>query len=88
MNMDEWEEVSALLEKAMERPEGERVQFVVANTTDPGLRAEVLSLLEAGELEYLERGVGLQLGVMADPLLGAKVGNCRLERKIGEGGNG
>jgi len=88
MNMDEWEDVSALLEKAMERPEGERVQFVVANTTDPGLRAEVMSLLEAGELEYLERGVGLQLGAMADPLLGAKVGNCRLERKIGEGGMG
>jgi tetratricopeptide (TPR) repeat protein len=42
----------------------------------------------AGELEYLERGLGVNLDYVTDPLLGTLAGNCRLEVKLGEGGMG
>lgn len=86
--MNRWEDLAGLLERALEKPAEERVRFVVENTTDLGLRAEVLSLLEAGDLEFLERGVGVDVASLADPMLGSVVGDCRLEQKIGEGGMG
>jgi non-specific serine/threonine protein kinase/serine/threonine-protein kinase len=86
--MSSWEELAGLHEKALQQPREDRVRFVVENTTDAALRAEVLSMLEAGELEYLERGLGVDLDYVADPLLGTLAGNCRLEVKLGEGGMG
>ncbi len=86
--MSSWENLAGLLEKALEQPLDQRLQFVLENTTDAALRAEVLSLLDTREMDYLERGVGLDAGLIEDPLLGSMVGNCRLERKLGEGGMG
>ena len=77
-----------MLAKALEQPLEQRVKFVVENTTDAGLRAEVLSLLEADELEYLDQGAGLDLEFLRDPMVGKMAGKCRLERKLGEGGMG
>jgi tetratricopeptide (TPR) repeat protein len=83
-NMDRWEELSGLVAQAMEQPLEQRVKFVVENTTEGPLREEALALVEAGELEYLERGAGVDLGMLVEPTLG----NCRIVRKIGEGGMG
>ncbi len=86
--MSSWEELAGLHEKALQQPREDRVRFVVENTTDPALRAEVLSMLEAEELEYLEHGLGVDLEYVVDPLLGTLAGNCRLVVKLGEGGMG
>jgi len=86
--MSSWENLAGLLEKALEQPSDQRAQFVIENTTDAALRAEVLSLLDTSEMEYLESGVGLDVGFLVDPLLGSVIGNCRLELKLGEGGMG
>ena len=87
-DMSSWENLAGLLAKALEQPLEQRVKFVVENTTDAGLRAEVLSLLEADELEYLDQGAGLDLEFLRDPMVGKMAGKCRLERKLGEGGMG
>jgi len=45
-----WQRVKALFAEAMERPAHERVEFIDAVCAgDPAMRAELLSLLAAGE---------------------------------------
>jgi eukaryotic-like serine/threonine-protein kinase len=86
--MNRWEDLAGLVEKAMELPVEQRVAYVVEHTTEGALRDEVLALVETGELEFLERGAGVGVGDLADPLLGSVAGNCRLLKKLGEGGMG
>ncbi|MGD8277308.1 MAG: serine/threonine-protein kinase, partial [Gemmatimonadota bacterium] len=99
---DRWEEVDALLERALDVPPGERDAFLAeACRDDPELLARVRELVELSRDEGDERlgpGAGLLRAAFAgrdgadaespDELTGTTVGPYRLTRVLGVGGMG
>jgi len=100
MDADLWKQVDALLDEALDLPEGEREQFVLqATASDPRLREEVRSLLKAQSqtVHFMERSafrVAAQaLARDANPtshesLIGNTLGDYRIESPLGSGGMG
>lgn len=86
-----WTRVDRLLEQALDRPAGERAAHVVRATAgEPGVRREVLALLEADAAteRFLERSA-LPLRMSGDggpDLSGSRLGPYRLLRRLGQGG--
>jgi TolB-like protein/tRNA A-37 threonylcarbamoyl transferase component Bud32/Tfp pilus assembly protein PilF len=91
---ERWQRVKSILDAALARPPEERAGLVTeACAGDPELRAEVDSLLEAGDRagDSLEAGDGLRDSLTKTwPGLrrGARVGPYRLLQEIGRGGMG
>lgn len=103
MLWDRWDEVDALLERALELPEGERSAFLDAECKDDApLREQLESLLRATGDGREDRLSGRLLRAALDgaseggpvlppppsDLLGASVGPYRLEKVVGVGGMG
>src|SRR5262245_1658855 len=100
MDADFWKQVDALLDAAMDLPEGEREQFVLrVSAADPQLRREVLSLIkaqsEAGQ--FMERpAIRVAAQALAhdanltvlESLIGKTLGDYRIESQLGSGGMG
>ena len=100
MDGDLWKQVDALLDAALDLPEGEREQFVLRETSeDPRLREEVLSLLTAQSqaAHFMERPA-MRVAAQAlardsnltshESMIGKTVGDYRIERPLGSGGMG
>lgn len=97
MNPERWRRVEGLLDAALDLPPAERLEFLQRECPDdPGLPAEVMEILEAGEdpASLLDRPaarvdavVAQVTGEIAIPLP-ERVGVYRLERVIGQGGMG
>jgi tetratricopeptide (TPR) repeat protein/predicted Ser/Thr protein kinase len=83
-----WDEIARLLEEASAMGPEERRAYVRANSSSEWVRAEVMDLFAAEELDgsFLERGADMSL--LRDPLLGQRAGDCLLLRTAGEGGMG
>ena len=77
--------IEALLDAALERPQGEREAFLQAQKVEPEIRAEVLQLLCAvvASAGFLEAPVPPQ-----SDHAGRQIGAWRLIRRIGRGGMG
>src|SRR6185436_16449250 len=99
MDADFWKQVDALLDAAMDLPEGEREQFVQRESADPRLREEVLSLLRAQSqsAHFMERPA-IRVAAQAivretnlashESLIGKILGDYRIESPLGSGGMG
>lgn len=93
---EQWARVEAIFHMALERPAEERRGYVEGACDDPGLRAEVMSLLEEASSgdgwidELLDRASALadtfDTGAEPSSLAGRCLGAYRLEREIGRGG--
>jgi len=86
-----WAKVESLLDAALDRPPGERFEFVAQATPDSSVRREVKSLLDTAERldDFLSRP--LQLGFQeldAPSLVGRRIGPWKLLRLLGQGGMG
>ncbi len=101
MNTQTWEDVKEILYEAMKLPTGQRCRFLDdACSSNPGLRAEVDSLLEAvgdvhsGFMNAPPIDAALigdaHFPACADPFEPGKfiAGRYRLDSKLGEGGMG
>lgn len=77
--------VEALLDAALEKPEGEREAFLHLQESDAAIRTEVLELLRAVDASegFLEAPA-----VPAGEHEGRRVGAWKLVRRIGRGGTG
>jgi eukaryotic-like serine/threonine-protein kinase len=93
---DRWRRVGDLFAQALERPAGERTQFLrQACGSDAPLAAEVLSLLRAHEQanagRFLDRpAASLDPTLLDDasPLIGRQIGPYLVRAEIGRGGMG
>lgn len=90
---DRWVRVEALFDEALERPPAERGRWVRAQSTDPGIAAEVLALIAASEAPgVLDRALPVELlgaegAASIEARLGAALaGRYRIEEVLGEGG--
>jgi serine/threonine-protein kinase len=85
---DHWETVRALFAQAVDLPAPERGRFLDGVGAHPAVRAEVLALLEAGDLASprLEPSPGYREALATGPDAGRRIGSYRLERHIGQGG--
>jgi serine/threonine-protein kinase len=90
----DWSRVKALFADALDRPGHERDAWLAATCDDPGMLAEVRSLLAAQAAPATHiLGEGIQhlispLLLEDDPLIDTRVGPYRLLRLLGEGGMG
>ncbi len=86
--MASWSKVEAILDEALERPEGERVAFVCeAATDDKALADEVLALLQAAARSETFL-TGDDKARMADLEPGRRLGAWRIVAPLGQGGMG
>ncbi|MBI5170551.1 MAG: serine/threonine protein kinase [Candidatus Eisenbacteria bacterium] len=91
-----WEQVKALLDEALERPEAERAAFVARRAAGDGaLRAEVESLLAAWDRAESSGAITAAFDLPAPSggeqdtaRIGQVVGSWRLEALVGHGGMG
>jgi len=92
MNTQRWEQVKALFEAALDRPESERAAFLAAAGADPDTQREVESLLSAHrDDDFLPEAGGLRAAAAAlrsTSLASQRVGAYRIIEPIGEGGMG
>ena len=100
MNQERWKQIDELFDAVLDLPEAEREAFLSAKTNgDEDLRREVLSLLNAGNNSdnFLEKSaMGIAAKNLADEqtiafdpgFIGRKIGNYRIERRVGAGGMG
>jgi serine/threonine-protein kinase len=97
IDLDRWQKVEAILDQALELPGEEQSGFLdQACAGDPGLRADVESLLSADEAAsgFLKVPAGEYAPELLDEeaeeedLTGHQVGPYRLLREIGNGGMG
>ena len=101
MDAELWKQVDALLDAALDLPEGEREKFVARATSDsPALRGEVLSLLRAraAASDFMERSAmkvaaealarDPNLTAAHETLTGRVFGHYAVERLLGSGGMG
>ncbi|MGB7922801.1 MAG: protein kinase [Pyrinomonadaceae bacterium] len=100
MDANLWKQVDALLDAALDLPEGERDQFVLRATVGrPDLQDEVLSLLRARSQasHFMERSamkvVAQALAqdanlITSESLTGKDLGNYKVESLLGSGGMG
>src|SRR5436305_8143757 len=93
MTSDQWQQVKELLEDALEQPADERNTWLESQCPEPGIRNEVLSLLEAYEADgFLEQpskaGTDLVAALRPESLIGERIGTWRLVEEIGQGGMG
>jgi non-specific serine/threonine protein kinase/serine/threonine-protein kinase len=94
MTAEKWQQVKTLLEEALEQESTTRVSWIEANCPEPGVREEVLSLLEAHTdvEDFLEHpskaGTELVAALRPESLVGERVGPWRLVEEIGQGGMG
>lgn len=82
VDQERWQHIDRLFEAVLERPAAERNSFLETECSDdPGLRAELDSLVAAHDQEdgFLERPGRLEAG--------ATVGNYRIIRGLGSGGS-
>jgi serine/threonine-protein kinase len=89
MAADRWRRVEELFDAAAALPAGERAAFLShACGADRGMRAEVESLLAADDKAagFLDRPVMAAAPPPSSSLVGRRVGQYRVESKIGEGG--
>jgi tetratricopeptide (TPR) repeat protein len=88
MTPERWRRIKSITTGALECPESERARFVeTACAEDDALLREVRSLVRSAvkAADYLEAPAGLS-SVALQP--GARVGNWRILRRLGEGGMG
>jgi TolB-like protein/tetratricopeptide (TPR) repeat protein len=96
---EQWREVQALLDSALDLPAGERDAFLQSGCVDrPALRAEVAALLRACDdsTHFLSEPVGqlaaplLTAAMQARELdlIGSRIGTYRVVREAGRGGMG
>ncbi|PYV51975.1 MAG: hypothetical protein DMG98_25105, partial [Acidobacteria bacterium] len=93
---ERWQKIKELFSLALEREPSQRVTFLYeACGGDEALRAEVESLLASAESEEATtrevfKAVSSQpaasVGEAEDPMIGRRVGDYRIERRIGYGG--
>jgi serine/threonine protein kinase/WD40 repeat protein len=100
MDAEQWKQVDALLDAAMDLPEDEREQFVLRESAgDPRLREEVLGLLRAQThvAHFMERpAISVAAHALArdanltsiESLIGKTLGDYRIESPLGSGGMG
>jgi hypothetical protein len=91
MISESWREVERLLHEALQLTPGERAACV-SGITDPALRAEVKSLLDADSAESGSKlgaiiGEAAQAG-LEGPSAESVLGHFRVLREIGRGGMG
>jgi serine/threonine protein kinase/WD40 repeat protein len=100
MDANLWKQVDALVDAALDLPEGEREQFVArAAAGDPALQGEVLSLLKAQShsAHFMERSA-MKVAAQAlaqgsnltthETLVGKDLGDYTIESLLGSGGMG
>ena len=100
MDADLWKQIDALIDAALDLPEGEREQFVIRATAgDLRLQQEVLSLLKAQSqtAHFMERSA-FRVAAQAiahdanltstESLIGKILGDYRIESPLGSGGMG
>lgn len=91
-----WRQIEALFHEALEQPVESRDSWLVANCTNPDLRAEVIRLLAAdaqlADVPLLDAAVQAAardvLASEAPPRADARVGPWRLLHELGRGGMG
>ena len=102
LSPERWKKISALIDAALDLPADQRSAYLDrACPSDPGLRAEVETLLEAahGPGSFLEKPGGVLPESLlkemrdredrdADSMIGQVVGHWRLVRRLGQGGMG
>ena len=95
MDAERWRRINELFHAALERDPGSREAFIdEACSGDPGLRAEVLSLLQMHsgpgivDRPAVEADPGLLLTGDDDPLIGRRLGPYEVTGLLGRGGMG
>jgi eukaryotic-like serine/threonine-protein kinase len=93
MTPERWARVTELFDAASQLPAETRLAWLDASGEDAELRAEVRAMLDAygSDPDYLETPateLAALEDVVADPLLGRRLGPWRLTRQIGRGGMG
>lgn len=96
MNPEHWQRLRDLFEAAVELPAADWPAYLAGASDDPGLRAEVLDMLQAdargsadsGLLERAPDLLGDYTRQAAEARLGERFGAWRLLRVLGEGGMG
>lgn len=96
MNPEHWQRLRALFETAVELPPADWQAYLADATDDPGLRADVLDMLQAdarasagsGLLERVPDLLGDYTRRAAEARVGERFGAWRLLRVLGEGGMG
>ena len=91
MTDEPWDRIREILDRALDRPPGERADWLDAVCEDPQIRAEVESLLAAYEEDdpFFETGgarEGARLEASDRPAAGARIGDYRLLEEVGVGG--
>ena len=90
MTADQWERVQTLFAAALELPAAARAAYVRDQAEDDGLRAEVLSLLEAhaatGRLDHIAGGLAAPAAAATHEFGGNE--RFRVVRRLGSGGMG
>lgn len=91
MTDEPWDRIREILDRALDRPPGERADWLDAVCEDPQIRAEVESLLAAYEEDdpFFETGGAreeAQPEAPDRPAAGARIGGYRLLEEIGVGG--
>ncbi|MBI4907489.1 MAG: protein kinase [Acidobacteria bacterium] len=94
MNPEDWRRVKELFEAGQSQPAGHRARWLAAACDQPHIRAEVESLLAAGESagEFIERPPVTEIAAavtgLAETPTGHTAGPWRLVEQIGHGGMG
>ncbi len=93
MTREEWAQIEALFDEARQRTGHERTAWIDASGASPDARNLVEQMLESydsdpGFLEGDSDPAGLVADVIADALVGQRLGAYRIVRPIGRGGMG
>lgn len=97
MNTERWEQAGELFDQALRLPPEERAAFLARACDDDEMRREVEMLLAAEESaeasHFLDPDLLSQSSLslpaqMTDPMIGQRLGNYEIKKRIGRGGMG
>src|SRR5678815_1058894 len=97
MTPERWQQIEQLLQAALEREPAERAVFLERECAgDPGLRAEVESLLATQPAQSVIKANAVEDAATVlevtnntdNSLLGRRIGNYSIQKQLGAGGMG